>query len=221
MADQTGGIVSKRASRAWYLAPVVLGVIGGFAGFFANKDDDRRFAKRLMAVGLIQTVLVFLIPVGLGAWQAYKYRKQIRAVTDVFGGVTGGVVPSGLGGEQDIGALAKIFGALGSLAPPVFLRDGEVKDFTSPVGIEGAYCGKGTLDTFFFNTSDATVPVEALSQIEVTVNKRRVDCQWQEPLAPRGKTTCVTSMPARVGEFLEIKARLGVFETGLSGECRG
>lgn len=43
----------KKPSRLWYLLVIFLGPIGGIIGYFVLKDRDRKFAERLLIIGLI------------------------------------------------------------------------------------------------------------------------------------------------------------------------
>lgn len=46
-----------RPSRAWYLLPIVLHVVGGVIAYYMLKDRDQEFAERLSVVGLLLTVV--------------------------------------------------------------------------------------------------------------------------------------------------------------------
>ncbi len=43
----------KPRSNAWYLLPILFGVIGGIIAFFIIRKDDPRKAKNCLYVGLI------------------------------------------------------------------------------------------------------------------------------------------------------------------------
>ncbi len=43
----------KKPSRLWYLLPIFLNIIGGVIGYFLLKDKNRKFAERLLIVGLV------------------------------------------------------------------------------------------------------------------------------------------------------------------------
>ena len=66
---------AKRVSRAWYLLPILVGLIGGFLGvlggvagvlggviaYFLIKDKDRKLAESCLIVGILATILgIFL-----------------------------------------------------------------------------------------------------------------------------------------------------------------
>lgn len=48
-------------SNAWYLAPILLGIIGGLIGFFSLKRENLEMATTLLVVGVGITVLVYFI----------------------------------------------------------------------------------------------------------------------------------------------------------------
>jgi len=45
----------------WYLVPILLGVLGGIAGYFAVKDEDKTMANNLIALGIVSTILSLLL----------------------------------------------------------------------------------------------------------------------------------------------------------------
>ncbi len=51
----------KKPSRLWYLLPIFLTIIGGVIGYFLLKDRDRKFAERLLIVGLVMLVVWFVL----------------------------------------------------------------------------------------------------------------------------------------------------------------
>ena len=58
----------KRPSRGWYLLPIFFGIIGGIAGYFLVRDDDKKFGKRLIIIGIIVTVVwpvIIFVPAAL------------------------------------------------------------------------------------------------------------------------------------------------------------
>ena len=61
-----------KPSAIWYLLPILLGPIGGIIGYFLVKDRDRKFAERLLIVGLIMVAIYFVISLILTAL-AYIY----------------------------------------------------------------------------------------------------------------------------------------------------
>ena len=72
--------VVKKHTRAWYLVPLILGIIGGIIGYIVIKDDDKKMATNLLIIGIIMTVVIPIV-VGLVVW---------TWLTDVIrGGLTG------------------------------------------------------------------------------------------------------------------------------------
>ncbi len=53
----------KKHTGAWYLVPLVLGIIGGIIGYIVIKDDDKKMATNLLIIGIIMT---FVIPIVVG-----------------------------------------------------------------------------------------------------------------------------------------------------------
>lgn len=48
---------SSDKNKLWYLLPIILGILGGVIGYFLTKRKNKKFAERLLLVGLV----VFLI----------------------------------------------------------------------------------------------------------------------------------------------------------------
>jgi H+/Cl- antiporter ClcA len=65
-----------KPSVIWYLLPILLGPIGGIIGYFLVKNRDRKFAERLLIVGLIMVAVYFVISLILSAL-AYIYLGDI------------------------------------------------------------------------------------------------------------------------------------------------
>ena len=65
---------SKREepSKLYYLLPIFLGIIGGVVGYFLLKDRDRKFAERLLIIGLIM-IAVWWVASFLFSVLAYMY----------------------------------------------------------------------------------------------------------------------------------------------------
>lgn len=57
------GSGEKKPSKWWYLLPIFLGILGGIAAYLLVKDRDKEFAKRLVIVGIVMTVVWMLVPV--------------------------------------------------------------------------------------------------------------------------------------------------------------
>jgi uncharacterized membrane protein (UPF0136 family) len=49
--------MAEKPTRAWYLIPLFLGIIGGIIGYFAVKDSDKKMANNLLIEGLVLTVV--------------------------------------------------------------------------------------------------------------------------------------------------------------------
>jgi hypothetical protein len=47
----------------WYLIPILLGVVGGVIAYLLVKDEDKKFAKRLLRIGIIITIITIIITV--------------------------------------------------------------------------------------------------------------------------------------------------------------
>jgi hypothetical protein len=58
---RVAGTEEKRASAAWYLLPIFLGFIGGLIMFFVLKDEDRGRAKGGLKLGIILSVIGFIL----------------------------------------------------------------------------------------------------------------------------------------------------------------
>ena len=50
-----------KPTRAWYLVPLLFGILGGIIGYFAVKNEDQRLANNLLIVGIVVTFLIFLL----------------------------------------------------------------------------------------------------------------------------------------------------------------
>ena len=48
-------------SAAWYIAPIILTIIGGIIGYLVIKDDDPKMARNLFIIGLIMLVVSVII----------------------------------------------------------------------------------------------------------------------------------------------------------------
>ena len=51
----------SRADSAWYLAPILFGIIGGLVGYVAVKDKDKDMATNCLLIGIFTSFIVFLI----------------------------------------------------------------------------------------------------------------------------------------------------------------
>jgi hypothetical protein len=53
---------SQTRSKAWYVLPVFMGIIGGLIAYFVVKNDDPKLGKNCLVVGIV--VLVINLSVG-------------------------------------------------------------------------------------------------------------------------------------------------------------
>ena len=53
----------SQRSKAWYLLPIFLGIIGGIIGFFVLRRDSPKMARNCLIIGIIMLV----IGIGLSA----------------------------------------------------------------------------------------------------------------------------------------------------------
>jgi len=58
---------TRKHTRAWYVVPLLLGIVGGIIGYIVIKDDDKKMATNLLITG---TVMMFVVPIvgGLIFW---------------------------------------------------------------------------------------------------------------------------------------------------------
>lgn len=64
------GTYQTRKSRWWYLAPIFLAVIGGVIAYLVLKDDDKALAKNCLYLGIILTVISFVLGIIIGVMSA-------------------------------------------------------------------------------------------------------------------------------------------------------
>ncbi len=57
----------KSRSNAWFLLPIVFGVIGGIIAFFILRHDDPRKAKNCLYLGLALMVVGIILNIFLAA----------------------------------------------------------------------------------------------------------------------------------------------------------
>ncbi|RLF07455.1 MAG: hypothetical protein DRJ64_02965 [Thermoprotei archaeon] len=65
----------SKVSKIYYLLPIFLGILGGIAGYLLVEDRDKKFAKRLIIIGIIMT-FVGVIVVLFFPFLAYLYISQ-------------------------------------------------------------------------------------------------------------------------------------------------
>ena len=51
----------KTVSKLWYLAPILLGIIGGLIAYFVLRNDDKKLAKNCLWLSIILTIAAFVI----------------------------------------------------------------------------------------------------------------------------------------------------------------
>lgn len=56
------GAGPSRRSGAWYLAPLLLGLLGGIIAYVVVRHDDPRLAKNCLVIGIAITVLLWVVP---------------------------------------------------------------------------------------------------------------------------------------------------------------
>jgi len=76
----------KKPSRLYYLLPIFLGLLGGIAGYLLVQDRDKNFARRLLIVGIIMTVIWILVWVFVPAILSYMWLTSFQnAATEAVG----------------------------------------------------------------------------------------------------------------------------------------
>jgi hypothetical protein len=53
----------RSRSKAWYILPIFIGIIGGVIAYFAVKNDDPKLGKNCLIVGIV--VLAINLTAGL------------------------------------------------------------------------------------------------------------------------------------------------------------
>lgn len=67
-SDYFGKRNQDKASRAWFLLPFFLGVIGGIIGIIVLWNKDRETAKWLLIMGFVFSFMWFLLLTFIGLW---------------------------------------------------------------------------------------------------------------------------------------------------------
>jgi hypothetical protein len=62
MSNNTN-IERKNPSKAWYLLPIFLGILGGLAMYFIIKDDNRQMAKNGLILSIILTFVGIIVAI--------------------------------------------------------------------------------------------------------------------------------------------------------------
>ena len=52
---------NKQASSAWYILPILLGVIGGIIAWLVNRDDDPVKARKFLVLGIVFLVIEIMV----------------------------------------------------------------------------------------------------------------------------------------------------------------
>jgi hypothetical protein len=56
----------RTRSKAWYILPILMGIIGGIIAYFIVKRDDPKLGKNCLKVGIIVFVINLSIGVVIG-----------------------------------------------------------------------------------------------------------------------------------------------------------
>jgi hypothetical protein len=56
--------MKQSVSNIWYLAPIILAILGGAVAWFVNKDKDPEKARNFLIVGVVMTVINYLLMYG-------------------------------------------------------------------------------------------------------------------------------------------------------------
>jgi len=70
----------QKPSRLWYLLAIFLGIIGGIIGYFVLKDRDRKFAERLLIIGVVMIIVAYGLSILL-SFLAYIYISGVTTST--------------------------------------------------------------------------------------------------------------------------------------------
>ncbi len=62
---------TSSASKAWYIMPIVFGIIGGAIAYFVVRKEDRGLASNCIKLGLV--MLVIQIVIGYSSSYVYPY----------------------------------------------------------------------------------------------------------------------------------------------------
>lgn len=54
---------TTKPSNWWYLVPILAGFVGGLIGWLVLKDKYGKFAKRLLIIGIVITVVIIILNV--------------------------------------------------------------------------------------------------------------------------------------------------------------
>jgi hypothetical protein len=51
----------EQPTSLWYVVPILFGIIGGIVAYVGTKDEDREMADRLLALGIVCTVVLIFV----------------------------------------------------------------------------------------------------------------------------------------------------------------
>ena len=66
---------TKRRSNWWYLLPIFFSVVGGVIAYFVLRNEDEKLAKNCLYLGIILTVIGFIIGIIFGAMSAMMMHR--------------------------------------------------------------------------------------------------------------------------------------------------
>jgi hypothetical protein len=79
---------STKPSKWWYLVPIFAGFIGGLIGWLVLKDKDKKFAKRLLIIGIVVTVvtiiLTFILPLLSFLYMSHRFTEDSTSSFNSF-----------------------------------------------------------------------------------------------------------------------------------------
>ena len=67
----------SQRSKAWYLLPIFLGIIGGLIGFFVLRGDSPKMARNCLIIGIIS------LAIGIGLSVAGSF-PTLNGMTDMM-----------------------------------------------------------------------------------------------------------------------------------------
>lgn len=56
----------RTRSKAWYILPILMGIIGGIIAYFAVKKDDPKLGKNCLIVGIVVFVINLIAGLFIG-----------------------------------------------------------------------------------------------------------------------------------------------------------
>jgi hypothetical protein len=67
-SEEAKAVEVSKPSDAWYLLPIIFGLLGGVVGYIGVRDRDANMAERLLTIGIVVTVVVVIV-----SWMFYSY----------------------------------------------------------------------------------------------------------------------------------------------------